>query len=713
MRNKAISMLRRPKVAAKPRERTAPLIAGPNRFYQPVGLALILLTTFLVYLPALHGGLLVDDDGNITRPILQPLSGLYRIWFDPTFTAQYYPLLHTVYWLEHRLWGDSVLGYHLVTLLWHEIAITLVYIILQRIKVPGALLAAAIFALHPVMVESVAWICEQKNTLSTVFYLSAMLMYLDFDVSRRRSRYFLASGLFALALLIKTITVTLPVSLLIIFWWQRGSLSWRRDVAPLVPFFVLSAALGLMTVWVEHTYFHGEGADFTLTLAQRFLLAGRAIWFYLSKLIWPANLMFTYPRWTIDPNQWRQWIFPIAALATTFVLWAIRNRWRAPLAAWLFFCGTLVPTIGIANIYMFIITFVADHFQYLASLGVFVLFASTVARSLARLPQYLRCAGAVLCVLLVVALAVLSRQQSRLYGNVVTFYETALADNPNSWIAYNNLGKELADHGNPHGAMEHFRAALKIRPNFEMAHRNLAALLADDGRRSEAIQEYRAALALEPHDPQALNGLGLALINTGHPAEAIQHLAHAIHSDPSYADAHNNLGIALGSTGKTAQAIVEFRRALELNKNSANAHNNWGIVLSNMGDKSQAIEHFRNALRLNSNDANAHFNLAANLAELGQQEEAITQFQQAIRVRPDFADAHLELAKTLVAAGRSEEAIAAARRGIETVGSAGHHGSVNQLEEWLKRYQSELERNNPQTKPEPPSPARSQSEKQL
>lgn len=331
----------------------------------------------------MHGGLVWDDDDNITRSELQSASGLYRIWFDPTATAQYYPLVHTVFWLEHKLWGNAYLGYHLVNVLWHTLAVGLLYLILTRLKIPGALLATAIFAVHPVMVESVAWMTEQKNTLSAVFYLGALLMYIEFDESRGSSRYFIALALFALALMTKTATVTLPVALLVIFWWQRGTLSWQRDVRPLMPFFALSVACGLTTVWVERTYLRGDSASYELTYLQRSLLAGRDIWFYLSKLAWPANLSFTYFRWTIDPAQWWQWTFSIAAIATTFVLWLIRKRWRAPLAGWLFFCGTLFPVLGFIYMYMFTYTYVADHLQYLAALGMIVLVSAGIALGLA------------------------------------------------------------------------------------------------------------------------------------------------------------------------------------------------------------------------------------------------------------------------------------------------------------------------------------------
>lgn len=685
-------MSQRSKIDVRSRQSARQTAAAPRRSYEFFGIALILFTTFLIYQPALHGGMLVDDEGNITRPSLRPISGLYHIWLDPTVTAQYYPVVHTAFWIEHRLWGDSFVGYHLVTLLWHAASVTLLYLILRRLAVPGAMLAAAIFALHPVMVESVAWMCEQKNTLSTMFYLSAMLMYLKFDASRSRSHYLLSLGLFVLALFTKTITVTLPASLLVIFWWLRGRVEWRRDVKPLLPFFAIGAATGLVTILVERSYFHGQESDFALTFAQRFLLAGRAIWFYLGKLLWPEGLMFTYPRWTIDSRQWWQWLFPIAALGTTLALWLMRKRWRWPLAGWLFFCGTLLPAIGFANVYMFVITYVADHMQYLASLGIIVPAAAAVAIGIARIPLSARWMRVGICLLLCGSLAVLSRQQSRLYGDVVTFYKTLLAGNPDSWLAHNNLGLALSGQGRTEEAFKHYQAAVRLKPNFAIAHRNLGAIHADAGRHSEAIAEFRIALESEPDDPQSLNGLGLALINTGRPSEAIQRLRRATELDPGYAEAHDNLGIALGTTGDTADAIKEFQRAFAIKNDFSDAHSNWGIVLANIGEKSSAIDHFRQAVQLDPNNAKAHFNLATLLAEAGQTQESISHFEQAIRIHSDFVEAYSSLAQALASANRGSDAIKIARKGIEVARSANQSAAANQLDDWLQHFQTELRR---------------------
>jgi len=352
--------------------------------------------TIIAYFPALHGGFIWDDDGHVTKPALRSLHGLWRIWTELGATQQYYPVLHSAFWLEHRLWGDAPFGYHLLNVLLHATAACLFGLVVERL-VPKPLdrnasrssslgtscstFAAFLFALHPVCVESVAWISEQKNTLSTVFYLLSALAYLRFDQNRKPRTYLLALGLFLLALLSKSVTATLPAALLVIFWWRRGSLSWKRDVVPLLPWFAIGAAVGLLTAWVERTFIIGaQGYAFDLSFLERCLLAGRVIWFYLGKLLWPANLIFIYPRWQVSAAVPWQYLFPIAAIAATAALWLIRRRTRGPLAGWLFFVGSLFPALGFFNAYPFIFSYVADHFQYLASLGIIATVAGGISR---------------------------------------------------------------------------------------------------------------------------------------------------------------------------------------------------------------------------------------------------------------------------------------------------------------------------------------------
>ncbi len=360
-------------------------------------LVALLAAVILVYQPAWHGGLLWDDDAHVPRPELRSCYGLYRIWFEVGATLQYYPLLHSAFWFEHKLWGNTTLGYHLVNILLHAAAAVMVAIILRRLAVPGAYLAAAIFALHPVQVESVAWIAELKNTLSGVFYLGAMMAYLHFDQTRKTPWYLGALALFLLGLLSKTIIATLPGALLVIFWWRRGRLSWRTDVLPLLPFFLVGAAGGMITAWWELQINKCVGPDFTFTFAERCLIAGRTVWFLLWKLLWPTRLTFIYPRWDVDPGAWWQYLFPLSAAALLVLLWAIRRWTRAPLAGLLFFGGTLFPVLGFFNLYTFRYSFVANHYQYLASLGIIALAVAAAALLLDRWGLWRRPGGYVLC----------------------------------------------------------------------------------------------------------------------------------------------------------------------------------------------------------------------------------------------------------------------------------------------------------------------------
>src|ERR1035437_847761 len=333
---------------------------------------LLFAATLVAYWPALQGAMLWDDNKHITTAALQSWHGLGRIWFDVGATQQYYPLLHSAFWVEHRIWGDAVVGYHLTNVFLHAACACLVVLIMRRLALPGAWLAGFLFALHPVGAESVAWISEQKNTLSGVFCLGAALAYLRFDQTRRKASYFLALGLFMAAVLSKSVTATLPAALLVVLWWRRGHVGWRRDVAPLAPWLALGVCAGGFTAWVERAYIGAQGSDFALTLVERCLLAGRVMWFYVAKLVWPANLVFIYPRWQVDASQWWQYLFPVGVLAVAAGLVVAARRNRGPLAGFLIFAGTLFPALGFLNVYPFLYSYVADHFQYLACLGLII-----------------------------------------------------------------------------------------------------------------------------------------------------------------------------------------------------------------------------------------------------------------------------------------------------------------------------------------------------
>jgi hypothetical protein len=364
----------KPSLPASPRRRVAVSPVHPPPARPPASwpiYAVILAAVLAAYWPALRGGLLWDDPAHITAPALQSLHGLWRIWFSLGATQQYYPLLHSAFWIEHRLWGDAVLGYHLANLAQHALAACLVVAIVRRLELPGAWLAGMVFALHPVCVEAVAWISEQKSTLSAVFYLSSALIYLGFDRTRRRSSYLWALGLFILALLTKTVTATLPMALLVIFWWQRGRLDWRRDIRPLLPWIALGAAAGLFTAWVERTLIGAQGAAYALT-DHPALPPGRPRDLVLRRQAALARQPdLQLPALEAGPRRALAILYPLGVLAVAIGLCLLARRPR-PAGRLLLFVGTLFPVLGFFNIYPFLFSYVADHFQYLASLALIV-----------------------------------------------------------------------------------------------------------------------------------------------------------------------------------------------------------------------------------------------------------------------------------------------------------------------------------------------------
>ena len=621
-------------------------------------LAALVLAIFFVYQPAWQGGILWDDDAHLTRPDLRSWQGLYRIWFELDATAQYYPVLHSAFWIEHRMWGDATLGYHLANILFHAVAACLAALILRRLAIPGALLAAAVFALHPVQAESVAWISEQKNTLSAVFYLGAMLVYLRFDQTRKRWLYGCALDLFLLAVLSKTVTATLPGALLVIFWWQRGRLSWRKDVLPLVPFFLLGAGGGLITAWWELKINNCVGPEFQFTLVERLLIAGRAIWFHLGKLCWPATLTFLYPRWQIDSAAWWQYLFPLGVTALLAGCWSIRRRTRAPLAALLFFAGTLFPVLGFFNLYTFRYSLVANHYQYLASLGPFTLAAAGAAWLFARWPLWPRRAGYAVCLAALAVLAGMTWRQSHMYADSETLYAQTIAENPDCWLAHNNLGLALAGRGEDDEALQHYRKALEINPDYVEAHVNLAVALTGRGRDDEVLQHYRKALRIKPGFAKAHNNLGVILAGRGEVDEAIRHYEKALEIEPDYVEAHSNLSNALAARGQVDLAIAHYQKALETCPNFAGAHYNLAILLAGRGQVDLAITHYQKALEAKPDYAEAHCNLGSALLSCGELDSAIAHCKKALEIKPDFAEAHCNLGGALFGRGEVDSAIA-------------------------------------------------------
>jgi tetratricopeptide (TPR) repeat protein len=721
-----------------------------------------LVAAVVVYLPSLRGEFIWNDADYVTRPELRSLGGLWRIWFEVGATEQYYPLLHSFFWVQHRLFGDNPFGYHLVNVLLHAACAAMLVLVVRRLfagdpvgpalaqgrldsSPPNrsaasgdptrsehpetiALLSGLIFAVHPVYVESVAWISEQKNTFSLLWYLLAGAVYLGGAGAGGRAeappqpypwwqsrRYWLATSLFLCALLSKSLTASLPAALLVLAWWRTGRLE-RRTWIPLVPWLVCGALAGAFTGWVEHTYIGAKGDDFALNPIERGLLAGRVIWFYLGKYFWPADLIFIYPRWTVSLTTWWQWLFPAAAIGLLAGLWSLRHRSRGPLAASLLFVGSLVPTIGFFNVYAFKFSYVADHWNYLPSLALAVSAAWGAAWLAARFEgkagprarpgsdrtlaagapprPYLLLAAAPVLLLL----AVLSWRLTGHYRNLEVFYETTLARNPQAWMAHQNLGAIRVAQGRIEEGIAHFQRELELRPNEAEAENNYGSALARLGRHPEALARFERAVQLKPGYAEAWYNLGMALRDAGRVPEAVTALRETVRLRPEAAealaelggiaaeagripeaighfeqfarlrpdnpDAHLNLAQALAAGGRLAEAIARLEAAIARRPEAALC-NGLGALLAQAGRPADARRQFEQAIALEPKSGGAWFNLGILQAQGGRVADAVRSFEQAVTHDAGNADAHLALAQAYAETGRPREAQAAQARGLE------------------------------------------------
>ncbi|HUI06610.1 MAG TPA: tetratricopeptide repeat protein [Verrucomicrobiae bacterium] len=631
------------------------------------GAALILVLTAVAYLPALRCGFIWDDDFYVTtNPALRSLQGLERTWTQPGMELhQYYPLAFTGLWVQYHLWNLQPFGYHLVNVLLHAVNAVLLWLLLRRVEVPGSWWAAAIFALHPVQVESVAWITEFKNVVSGLFSLLSLLAFLRFcplsapgtTATRDWRFYGLALLLFVCALLSKTAVCCLPVAVAALMWWKLDRVG-KRDALALVPWFIASLTLGLITVRVESPLPKATPRGWLASIIQRGLLAGRALWFYAGKLFWPHPLTFIYPRWNVNVGAAWQYLFPVGALAVAVALWLLRRRiGKGPLAGVLWFAAMLAPALGFFDIYFFRFSYVADHFQYLASIGLIALTVSAGATFADRAGRQVQNLGALAAGVVLLALGVSTWRRAHVYRDVETLWRDTLAKNPKAWIAHNNLGYALRSQGNVTEAIWHFEQTLRLEPNYVVAHYNLGAALATEGKLEEAIGQYEQALRLKPDYADVRKNLGIALLRVGRTQEAIEQFQLVLQSQPDAPDAHNNLGYALLKAGRFEAAIEQLEQAVRINPDFAEAHHNLGLALMRSGRAQEAANQWDLVLRLEPNNVDAHYNLGSALRALGKVREAIKQYELALRLKPDFADAHNNLGSTLMDQGEVQAAI--------------------------------------------------------
>ena len=611
-------------------------VQGPPTWYRRDwfwGLILI-LALVLAYAPVWRAGFVWDDGQFLTaNPCIVGPLGLKEIW--TTRDADICPLVLTTFWVEHALWGLAPLPYHLLNVLLHGACAIVLWRVLRRLRAQGAWLGAALWALHPVGVESVGWITEMKNTESGLFFLLSILFFVRWlgakELEGRTGGgwdYTLTLLFAALAMAAKSSTVILPVVLCLCAWWMEGRWHWRNVMRGL-PIFLMAIAASALPIWSQGWQLATvTDPQWVRTWPQRLAAAGDAVWFYLGKLLWPNRLMAIYPRWQIDAAQWVSYLPLLAVIVIFSIFWLKRALWsRAYFFAFAYFIAALLPVLGLIDNYVFHYSFVFDHFQYLASIGPLALAGAGLARfsdSIIATKPWLQlgvCAG------LLLLLGIATWQRTWVFNNEEALWTDAVSKNPNCWAGHYNLGFVFLQKGQVDKAVERFQKALEINPDLKEAHNNLGSALLKKGQVDQAVAQFQKALEIDPRYVEAHNNLGLALFKKGQVDQAVA------------------IGLALFQNGQVDQAVAQFKKASEIDPNSFMTHYRLGVALFREGRPDEAVAEYQRALKINPNFLEAHYNLGLILFKKRQTDGAITQFLEVLRLKPDFSPARDNLAK--------------------------------------------------------------------
>ncbi|HEY5768055.1 MAG TPA: tetratricopeptide repeat protein [Candidatus Udaeobacter sp.] len=632
---------------------------------------LLIAFIFIAYAQVFRARFIWDDESHLTQnPCVVGPLGLKEIW--TTTQAVYYPLVLTTFWALHKFVDLNPLPYHALNVLLHAVSAILLWRGLRRLQVRGAWLGAALWALHPVMVQSVAWVTELKNTQSCVFYLLSILFFLKWEdqggpVSRplqrwtgdRRSLIFALSLLFfILATLSKPSVVMLPFVLALCVWWMRGKIRWH-DTLALAPFALISALASAWTIWEQRFHARAVGPDWAQTFPERLIIAGKGIWFYLGKLVWPHPLIFIYPRWDVDSSKVVAYLPLLAAIAGLVALWLIHAKWgRALFFAAAYYVVSLFPVLGFFSVYFFRYSFVSDHFQYLASMGPLALTGAGIAALLGRFcetpdhfascpdtvprsgstigsPRRRLVLSAALCGILLVLFGFLTWRQTAQYHNLSALYTATLQKNPGCWMAHYNLGIVLSEQGETDQAIDHYRQAVTLRPDYTEAHYNLGRLLVEQGQFNDAIAHYERAAAINPADAEAQNNLGVTLFGIGRPDDAIAHYQKALEIRPHYAEASCNLADALIAKGDFDGAIARYKACLAAIPDQEEAQYNLASALLRKGRTDEAIVEYQKVLQMQPESADAHANLGIAWLAKGRARDAMAEYTKALQISPE------------------------------------------------------------------------------
>lgn len=624
----------------------------------------LFLATFLLYSDVRRFDFVNLDDPEFVYQNAHVRAGLSPstiVWaFTSGESANWIPLTRISHLLDFQVFGLNPGWHHVTNVLLHAIATILLFLFLldgTGARWPSAFVAA-VFALHPLHVESVAWISERKDVLYAVFWFAALWAYLRYVRAPGKWRYVVVVTLFALGLMAKPMMITLPFVLLLVDLWPlrriKTAADWRSVVPEKVPLFGLAAISGAITYFAQQA----GGAVKAVTQFPPALRLENAITTYLAYIgdtIWPLDLAAFYPY----PES-----INVAAVLTSVVVLAVitwlvvRRIATNPYLAtgWFWFLGTLAPVIGIIQVGD---QSRADRYMYVPMAGLLIMIAWGAADLLAGRPAA-RTATLTAAVLVCVVLAGVARAQTQYWRDTEALYQRALAATDNNYMAHNALGGYLVDRpGRVRDAIAHFQAALRAKPDYAAAHRGLGLALARMGRSQEALEHLTTAVRLAPGLADARNNLGVVLMNSGRLPEAAEQFRQAVRLRPGFAEAHSNLAAALANMpGHVQEALAGYAEALRLNPDLAEAQFGMGALLANLpGREREAVEHLRAAVALTP-DAEAHLQLANALLKIpGSEQQALDHLNTALRLNPRSAEAHFRMGQVLAALpGRSAEA---------------------------------------------------------
>ena len=653
------------------------------------GILALGLLVGISYFPALGAGFIWDDSIFVDEPLIQQWSGIWDIWLSPREIREghYWPVVYSSFWLEHKLWGLDPAGYHAVNVLLHLANCFLVWTLMARLDVKGAWAVAAVFAVHPLHVDSVAWIIERKDLLSALFYIAAALAWIRYLDARRPLLYCGALTLFGLALLSKSIAVTLPVALLILHAWRRDAAD-RTGWPRLVPFF----AVAIFVTAADLSFYQSrEPLDLGYSLIERALIAARALFFYGWKLLWPTELAVIYPHWNVDASDTVSWALLLGAMAVPAALWALRRRiGTGPLVGAAYFAVTLVPVLGFVDYGYMQFSFVADRYQYLAGLGLLAVLVAALAHAAGSLEGWSRKAVHAGGAMVLAALAAKTWSQAEVYRDETTFFQHIVSFNPNARDARLNLADALVDAGRFEESVAAAHVAIEQRPDHANTHHVLGRALAGLRRFEEAEAAFSKARELAPRDASIAHNTGQMFRDAGRHQEAVEKFREALEIRPDLALAHGAMGPSLNALGRYEEALEATTTAMSLWPHlqlSGELQGAAGYAAWKLNDLVQAAHYFQIALEANPNDAQMHLNLGRIRLEQQRFEQGREHLRRALDLRSDDPTMLLEVGDALRIGGQPERALPVYRQVLEkSPGSAAAHAGTGLALLELERY---------------------------